>query len=917
MNLVNPLEIFAQELNTVQSPSRYLGGEYGIIKKEHTNEELFNFGIAFPDLYEIAMSNLAIKIIYNALNKSKNIRCERVFAPDLDFENLLKKKNVPLYTLETGIPLNELDILSFSIGYELGATEVLAMLEDGHISILADQRSENEPIVIAGGCGVTNPAPFSLFFDAIMIGEAENALFELVEDLALMKKNGSSRKELLDYIKTKPFMWTPNQSKISYRHVQNNFGLVPSVPDWFPLTSSKPIQDHGVVEIMRGCPNGCRFCHAGIYYRPMRVKNLNLIIEEIDHLVFDAGYREISLNSLSSADFPNVGNLLDILNERYKGYNVSFQLPSLKVNSMSLDILEKLNRVRKSGLTFAVETPDEMAQLSLNKEVYAQHLVEIIKEAKLRGWSSAKFYFMIGLPVDVNEEETIVNFLLDLQSKTKIQCNVNVGVFVPKPHTPYQWVKQISSEDARRKIDYLYKNLPRGKFKIGHSNYDAPIIEGLLSRGDKRCSEIIYNVYKKGARFDSWDDYLKTNMTFWNEAFEEASWNVKDWIYKDWSLDEELPWGKVSLGPSKNFYKREFEKSKKHELTKICEHNCKHNCGVCNSKNNIEVYSKDKIESALTSIKNSTIKLHKAYPECNIPILYRVIFKFSRKNGAEFISYLSQVEIFHKAILRSKLPIVFTVGFNPLPRLEFASAMTLGIPSEEEIASCLLYENFDEKEFVKVFNSVLPENLHLTQAFIFPITNLRKRESLSQGMFGSQYKYEFFDDIDFSSFFKSDSFKEFLSNKQTLGFSNKILKDEIISNQSSEEILSQEFSKTFYCKFPSSDKSFRLVLESFFEKKWFEIAKITKLRTLAKSQISGWTAQDEEKWHYDNKNFVKSQFQNQSNEAISFFDLYKKIAKINLELINQRKEFEKEQKKFYLEHPDLLEKRGIKINLSD
>lgn len=915
MNLINPLKIFAQELNTVQSPSRYLGGEYGIIIKKHDDEELFNFGIAFPDMYEIAMSNLAIKIIYNALNKFDNIRCERVFAPDIDFENLLKKKNIPLYTLETGMPLNELDILSFSIGYELGATEVLAMLEDGHISILAEERTENEPIVIAGGCGVTNPAPFSLFFDAIMIGEAENALFELVEDLAIMKKNGSSRKELLDYIKTKPFMWTPNQNKISYRHVQNNFGLVPSISAWFPLTTSKPIQDHGVVEIMRGCPNGCRFCHAGIYYRPMRVKNLNLIIEEIDHLVFDAGYREISLNSLSSADFPNVGNLLDILNERYEGYNVSFQLPSLKVNSMSLDILEKLNRVRKSGLTFAVETPDEMAQLSLNKEVYAQHLEEIIKEAKTRGWSSAKFYFMIGLPVDVNEEETIVNFLLNLQAKTKIQCNVNIGVFVPKPHTPYQWVKQITPEEAHRKIDYIYKNLPRGKFKIGHSNYNAPIIEGLLSRGDRRCSEIIFNAYKKGARFDSWDDHLKENMKFWNEAFEESSWNVKDWIYKDWALDEELPWKDISLGPSKNFYKKEFEKSKKHDLTKICEHNCKHPCGICSSKNNIEVYSEDKIESVLTSTEKSTVKFHKSYPECNIPILYRVIFKFTRKNGAEFIAYLSQVEIFHKAILRSKLPVVFTVGFNPLPRLEFASAMTLGIPSEEEIASCILYENFDEKEFVKIFNSVLPENLKLTQAFIFPVTNLRKRESLSQGMFGSQYKYEFFDEVNYVSFFKSAIFKEFLEKNQTIAFSNEIKENEILPNQNSEQILSQEISKTFYCQFPASDKNFRLALESFFGKKWFELAKISKLKTLAKSQISGWTAQDEEKWHYDNKNFVKSLPQGESHGVISFFALYKKIAKINLELINQRKEFEDEQKKFYHEHPDLLEKRGIKISL--
>ena len=329
-DLIAPLKIFGSKLNSVQSPSRYVGGEFGITVKPHSDsDEYFNFAVAFPDLYEIAMSNLAVKIIYNGLNLLPNVRCERVFAPDVDFENLLKENNVPLYTIETGIPLFKTDMIGFSIGYELGITEVLAMLDSGKVHLLANERTEDEPIVIAGGCGVTNPAPFSDFFDAFFIGEAEPALFNLVEDLSKLKKNGVSRKELLEFIESKNFIWTKKkhlEKKVARRAVQADFGLVPSVSGWFPLPSSKPVQDHGVVEIMRGCPNGCRFCHAGIYYRPMRVKNKNLIIEEIDHLVFDAGYREVSLNSLSSADFPEVSNLLDILNERYKGFNVSFQL---------------------------------------------------------------------------------------------------------------------------------------------------------------------------------------------------------------------------------------------------------------------------------------------------------------------------------------------------------------------------------------------------------------------------------------------------------------------------------------------------------------------------------------------------------------------------------------------------------------
>ena len=678
MKLINPLEVFGQELNTVQSPSRYLGGEYGAIVKPHSAKKYYNVAVAFPDLYEIGMSNQAIKIIYNGLNKIENIRCEMVFAPDLDFEHLLKNKNIPLYTLTTGMPLNEVDILAFSIGYELGATEILAMLEAGHIPLLSSERTEDDPIVIAGGCGITNPAPMGNFFDAIMVGEAEAGLFDLVEELSLLTQQNKTRTEKIAFIESKPFMWTkksctPYGKKVAKRAIQVDFGLKNATFSYFPLPVNKPIQDHGVVEIMRGCPNGCRFCHAGIYYRPARVKKIDFIIEEIDKLVFEAGYREISLNSLSSADFPNIESLLDVLNKRYNGYNVSFQLPSLKVNSLSLPILEKLSTVRKSGLTFAVETPEEMWQLSLNKEVYAQHLESIIKEAKIRGWSSAKFYFMLGLPVgdyfdknsSLKEEEAIVNFLLDLQSHTHIQCNVNIGIFIPKPHTPYQWVKQISVEEAIRKTDYIFTHLPKGKFKISRHNFDATILEGLLSRGDERVGSVILDAYKQGARFDAWDDRLKDNIKFWKSAFSHCDWDVMADIYRERDENETLAWDSISLGPTKAFYKREWQKSKMSELTPKCANKCTNPCGLCSPKTKVHIYSPDEIKTDATfstiikDIPQAIIR-----PKSNIPILYRVIFTFTRKNGAEFIAYLSQVETFHKAILRSSLPIVFSSGFN-------------------------------------------------------------------------------------------------------------------------------------------------------------------------------------------------------------------------------------------------------------
>lgn len=882
MNLVKPLEVFSSQLNTVQAPSRYLGGEYGAVIKTHeAGRNYYNVGIAFPDLYEIGMSNLAVKIIYNALNSFDNIRCERVFSPDLDFEALLREKNVPLYTLETGMPLKELDFIGFSIGYELGITQVLAMLDLGGIPLLAKDRRPEDPIVIAGGCGVTNPAPFSDFFDAVMIGEAEDALFDTINELALMKEKGESRECMLKHLSEKSFIWTKDKGKIAYRAVQGNFGLVPSKPSWYPLPSIKPVQDHGVVEIMRGCPNGCRFCHAGMYYRPTRVKNRKLIIDEIDHLVFDAGYREVSLNSLSSADFPDIEGLLDELNQRYKGYNVSFQLPSLKVNSLSLPILEKLSTVRKSGLTFAVETPEELWQLSLNKEVYAQHLESIILEAKARGWSSAKFYFMIGLPVgdyfgDANtsgktEEEVIVDFLLDIQKRTRIQCNVNVGVFIPKPHTAYQWVRQLTPEAAQKKFDYLYQHLPRGKFKLGRHNLDTTVLEGLMSRGDSRVGKLILSAYNKGIRFDAWDEKLKENKSKWQEVFSECGWNVRDYVYKNWSLDEELPWDGVSLGVSKQFYRREWERSLSAVLTPRCMSNCDHPCGICSEKKQVSVHKAEEIEAVTPNVENRIVPVVPERPESNIPILYRVIFSFKRSNGGEYMAYLSQVELFHKAIIRSGLPFVFTSGFNPLPRIEFASAMSLGISSLEEVASACLYDEISSEKVMQEMNRVLPPDFALTKVFVFPVTTLRKRESLSQGLWGGRYEYAV----------KEPSFEKTFSD-----FARTFCAEKNIS-------YTQEKGK-WYFDFPSSDKVFRTELETRFEKKWYQLLYVTKVQTLANPQVKGWTANDERLWRSDSSHFEKDTSllsETDSNKPVSFFDLYKKIAQVNADLISARAGF--------------------------
>ena len=898
MNLINPLSVFGNDLCSVQNPSAYIGGEFGSIVKEHSDSDsLFNFCMAFPDVYTIGMANQAIKIIYNGLNKKKNIRCERVFAVESDFENLLKKYSTPLYTLETGMPLNEVDIIGFSIGYELGITGVLSILELGRIPLLKKERGENDPIVLAGGCGATNPAPFSDFFDAVFIGEAEGGMFELIEELAELKKSGAGRVELLQRLSEHPAVWTENMSEekcghsVARRAIWSDFGKVPSVESFMPIPNVKPVQDHGVVEIMRGCPNGCRFCHAGVYYRPQRAKTKQLIFDDVDKLVNEAGYREISLTSLSSADYPNIEDLLDDLNACYKSQNVSFQLPSLKVNSFSLPLLEKLSEVRKSGLTFAVETPEEAWQLRLNKEVYAQHLVDVILDAKKRGWNKAKFYFMVGLPFpeteEITEEKAIVDFLIDLQNRTRIQCNVNVGTFIPKPHTAYQWVRQISPEESERKLSYIRDHLPRGKFHVGTHDINTSYLEGLLSRGDKRAGKVILSAYKKGARLDAWENHLKENLKHWESAFKEADFDVKESILRERSKDEVLPWDDVSLGVSKNFYKKEWDKNQREELTPKCSPNCDHRCGVCNNKTCVNIDNKPQDVQKIVQSSNNSV-----YPEWNIPVMYRVIFQFTKKNGGEYISHLSQIEFFNRAVLKSSLPVIYTTGFNPLPRLEFASTLSLGIASDAEIASTVLYENIPESDFISSLNRHLPSSIQIQKAFIFPVTNQRRRESLSTGLWGNVYEYSFKCQAgEVKAFFDSVLAQPFLDRSSLCEFSF----DGLDGRKVTAKLLFQK------------DRPFRNALEEFFGKKIWEIVSIHKIQTLAKPDITGWTSEINAAYQSSLENMKKhsemleinarfkekilSPEENMSSakaNAISYFELYRRIAVVNAELIAQR-----------------------------
>ncbi|MDR2397253.1 MAG: radical SAM protein, partial [Spirochaetaceae bacterium] len=569
LRYIDPLEELGKELLGVEKPGRYVGGEYGCLAKKDADLRLL---IAFPDLYEIGMSNQALRILYNRLNELPGLSCDRAFAPAPDFEGLLRRDKVPLYGLDTGISLASVDLLLFTLGYELGITGVLAMLDLAGIPLRAAARSEAHPLVIMGGPCVANPLPYASFMDAFWIGEAEGGFFSLVQELQDLKRAGGRRGALLERLVAHPSVWTRNKKR-ALRALDREFAFREARPAVFPVPNMKVVQHHGVVEIMRGCPHGCRFCHAGYWYRPMRQKSADAVHAEVAACIALGGYREISLSSLSSGDYQYLASLVDSLHTRYGEEHISFQLPSLRVSTFSLPLLEKIAAVRKSGLTFAVETPVEAWQHSLNKEVARDTVAAIVQEAKQRGFRGAKFYFMIGLPPaqdgapQRSEEEEIVAFILEIARRTGMHFTINVGTFVPKPHTPYQWAAQMDEETARAKLDYIRSSLkPRGH-TVGTHDPFLSVLEGIISRGDERVGDLIEGAYRSGCRLDAWQEHIRRDQ--WRGLLSAYDRLAKE-LLRERNRDRPLPWQRIEPGMAPGYAERELACSTTHTLTPPC-----------------------------------------------------------------------------------------------------------------------------------------------------------------------------------------------------------------------------------------------------------------------------------------------------------------------------------------------------------
>jgi radical SAM superfamily enzyme YgiQ (UPF0313 family) len=701
-----------------------VGGEYGLIRKEESI--LLRLVLTYPDLYEIGMSNLAVKILYNYLNRLEGVSCERVFAPDRDFEHELRSHGIPLYSLETYTPLKDFDIFCVSLGYELTYTNILNMLDLGGISLSVGDRGENDPIVLAGGPTITNPIPIGRYVDCVYVGEAEGEILSIFSRLRELKRNGGGRRDLLSVLKEHPAIWSRDKASIARRTIWEGFGDS-SISTIFPVPTIRIVQNHGIVEIMRGCPHGCRFCHAGIYYRPYRMKRAAVVLQEIETLVRSCGYREVTLCSLSSGDYHHIDRLVAMLNTRYREIGISFSLPSLRVDTFTLPILKELQEVRKSGLTFAVETPKPSWQEGINKLVSLEKTVRILREISMLGWNKAKFYFMVGLPVsrDEDEAEPIVEFLRTIQKETGITVHVNIACFIPKPHTPFQWEQQISEMDGLSRIMHIRRYLKGKRFKVTYHAPFTSVLEGVMARGDERVGDIIYRAFQKGARLDAWEEHI--DWSLWRGVFAESDWDVIGETLRARSVDEPLPWDSVDTGVTKAFLLKELERSSKRKTSPTCSDPCSSFCGVCNNRRRVRKN---------TDVEN--LELHPLRVECRAP--RSLLLSFTKDEGALFCSHLDTLTVLDRSFLRAGYHLRLTQGFNPKPRIEFANPLSLGIGSDEEIIRVEVL-NFDGEDcFIDSVNNSLPKGFRIKRSIgIEGRKGEGKKSSLMSLFWGSDY----------------------------------------------------------------------------------------------------------------------------------------------------------------------------------